>query len=117
FPGEGAAIGDTHFMLPVFDLSHRELDARDLLPFRLAVERGLLAIMTGHVALPRITGKRDLPATLSAEVMTKILRKGLRFEGVVISDALQMRAVSHLESAGHTAAQAVLAGCDMVLVP
>ena len=117
FPGQGAAIEDTHSVLPILHLSRRDLDARDLLPFRLAIERGLPAMMTGHVALPRITGKSDLPATLSAEVMTKILRKDLRFEGVVISDALRMKPVSRLGSADTAAVQAVLAGCDMVLVP
>jgi beta-N-acetylhexosaminidase len=117
FPGQGRAIEDTHRVLPVLDVSLRDLDTRDLLPFRLAIERGLSMIMTGHVALPRITGRSDLPATVSDEVMTKILRTHLRFDGVVISDALQMKALSSLDSAGNAAVQAVLAGCDMVLVP
>lgn len=116
FPGQGRTTEDTHHVLPALDVSYRDLDARDLLPFRLAIERGLPMVMTGHVALPQITGKSDVPATLSHEVMTTILRKQLRFEGVAISDALEMKAFSPRESAGNMAVQAVLAGCDMVLV-
>src|SRR5207237_4211599 len=78
FPGQGRATEDPHKTLPVLDASYRELKERDLAPFRLAIEGGLSMIMTAHVALPRITGRSDLPATLSETVMKKILRENLR---------------------------------------
>jgi beta-N-acetylhexosaminidase len=116
FPGQGRALEDSHRVLPILDITHQELAARDLVPFHRAIEAGLPAIMTGHVAVPRITGKNDLAATLSSEVVTRILRKDLRFEGVVISDALEMKAFSQPQLIGETAVQAIMAGCDMVLV-
>lgn len=113
FPGIGAAAQDTHRELPVLGLSRAELGQRDLVPFRAAFAKGLHAVMTGHVALPRITEKRDLPATMSSAVMTKLLRDELQFEGIAISDALQMKAIAG--GAGPAAVRAILAGCDMVL--
>lgn len=115
FPGIGGAAEDTHHVLPVLDRTRRDLDTRELLPFRAAIDGGLQAIMTGHVALPRLTGKNDLPATLSPEIMTTLLRDQLHFGGVVISDALQMKAISSERDAGPVAVRAIQAGCDMVL--
>jgi beta-N-acetylhexosaminidase len=113
FPGIGAAAQDTHRELPVLDLTLDELRNRDLVPFRAAAVKGLHAVMTGHVALPQITEKKDLPATLSSAVMTSLLRNELKFEGIAISDALQMKAIAG--GAGPAAVRALLAGCDMVL--
>lgn len=115
FPGIGGVAGDTHKRLPRLDASLEVLRTRDLLPFRQAADRGLMAIMTGHVALPRIAERNDLPATLSRRVMTTLLRKELHFEGILITDALQMDALARDRGASVLALEALLAGSDMIL--
>jgi beta-N-acetylhexosaminidase len=115
FPGAGAAKEDTHRELPVLQTTAQELNARDLVPFRRAMQSNLGGVITAHVALPRITDAADLPATLSPAVMTRVLRDELHFEGVAISDALQMKSLARRGSPGTLAIAAIAAGCDMVL--
>jgi beta-N-acetylhexosaminidase len=112
FPGVGGVAGDTHAQLPELRVSLDVLRARDLIPYR---DPALAAIMTGHIALPEITRRENLPATFSPRIMTTLLRHELRFEGVLITDALQMDSLSRERGAAALALDALLAGSDMVL--
>jgi len=93
FPGAGEAAEDTHLELAIIDRSIADLDAGELVPFRAAVAAGVRMMMSGHFATPALSGSRTLPATLSRRVMGDVLRDELRFEGVTISDALDMQAL------------------------
>ena len=107
FPGVGVATADSHDELPVL------AGALDLAPFRAAIDAGVDAIMIGHVAVPSIDG--PTPATLSGKIVS-MLRDGLHFRGLVITDALEMRALDRHEGIGRLAVRSVTAGADLVLV-
>jgi beta-N-acetylhexosaminidase len=111
FPGLGGVADDTHERLPVLTVDAATLRKRELVPFRAAFTQELTAVMSGHVAIPALAG--STPASLSPAVLTDLLRRELRFDGVVISDALQMKALAG--GAGTLALQTILAGSDMVL--
>src|SRR5712671_6712023 len=115
FPGHGRTVADSHKELPRVEESAETIRATDLVPFRRAIERGVASIMTAHVAFPALDPS-GAPATLSREIMTKLLRKELEFTGIVVTDALIMEGVL-----GGGEAEAVVraldAGCDALLYP
>lgn len=94
FPGKGEAKVDSHYAMPVIDHSRERLEQMELRPFRAAVAAGVKLAMTGHFALPILTEKPDLPATLSRAVMHDFLRHEVGFDGVTITDALDMGALT-----------------------
>ena len=114
FPGKGEATIDPHYELPVLDLDLERLDSVELAPFRDVIRAGVKLIMIGHYALPAITGRRDLPATLSPDVVDGLLRGRLGFDGAVITDALDMGAVTGSDGLPDAAA-ALGAGIDLLL--
>lgn len=114
FPGHGATGADSHETLPVVRDGRRIVLARDLLPFRRAVRAGIPALMTAHVLYPALD--RNRPATFSPKILVDLLRKRLRFFGVLFSDALEMGAIASLCEIGEAAVRAVSAGCDIPLV-
>ena len=109
FPGHGDTSADSHLELPV---AGGDLEAA-LLPFRAAVEAGVQAVMTGHLLVPELD---DAPATLSPRILTGLLRDELGFEGLVITDALEMRAVSETVGVEQAAVRALAAGADALCV-
>jgi beta-N-acetylhexosaminidase len=113
FPGQGGVAGDTHATLPALQATLADLRRRELIPFRRAFEAGLAAVMTSHITLPRIAPG---PATLSRRVMKDLLRDELRFDGILISDALQMDALTPRRDPATIAIEAIAAGSDMVLM-
>ncbi|MDZ7268103.1 MAG: glycoside hydrolase family 3 protein [candidate division KSB1 bacterium] len=116
FPGQGDTDMDTHVTLPVLDFDAARLQAVELMPFKAAIQAGVKAAMTAHIALPRIDATCR-PATLSPPIVTGLLRQQLRFEGLVVSDALTMQGISDYYSAGEAALLAAQAGVDMLLIP
>jgi len=114
FPGHGASVGDSHFVLPRVRRSRRALGAVDLAPFARAIAARLPALMTAHVVYPALDARR--PATLSRAILHDLLRRRLRFRGVLFSDDLEMNAVAARTTPGERAVQAFVAGCDMLLV-
>ena len=116
FPGVGDASEDTHNGLAVVDKSLEEMKQTDLLPFVSAIENGANMIMVGHVSLPQII-EDNVPATMSKEVMSELLRSELGFNGVIITDAMNMSAITEYYSADEAAIRALKAGADMVLMP
>jgi beta-N-acetylhexosaminidase len=112
FPGHGSTRTDTHEAIATIDGDLAEVRRRDLPPFSAAIAAGAVAVMPGHLRLPDLTG--NLPASLSAAAMTGLLRGELGFTGVIISDALEMRAVSEPFGIPEAAVLAVAAGADLL---
>jgi beta-N-acetylhexosaminidase len=113
FPGHGDTSKDSHVDLPVVNQPAVRIEAIELAPFRAAVTAGVASMMTAHVVYPAIDP--DHPATLSENVCTG-LRERLGFDGMLVSDDLEMRAIAARWSTGEAAVQAVAAGCDALLV-
>jgi beta-N-acetylhexosaminidase len=112
FPGHGSTIEDSHLVLATVDAPLSVLRARDLPPFEAAIAAGVRAIMPSHLRVPELTG--DLPASLSRRAQTDLLRGELGFTGVIVSDGLEMRAVSEQYGIPEAAVQAVIAGTDLL---
>ncbi len=116
FPGHGDTDTDSHYALPVLEHDRARLDAVELWPFARAFAAGLPAMMTAHIALPKIAEAKDIPATVSAKVLTGVLREELGYDGLVITDGLEMQGIIDRYGAGEAAVRAVVAGADMVMV-
>jgi beta-N-acetylhexosaminidase len=114
FPGAGDAAADPHHGIVSVAASRATLDARELVPFRAAIETGARVAMSAHVGVPAVTGSTAEPATLSRAVMTGLLRTDLGFDGVSITDALDMAGVGGRDGVPDVAA-AVRAGVDLLL--
>ena len=117
FPGHGDTDTDSHLALPVIRVGRDRMDAVELVPFRRAIEAGMGALMTAHIALPEVTESPDLPATLSRNVLTGLLREDMGFEGLLFTDAMNMSAIDRLFSRPEAAVRAVEAGADVILMP
>lgn len=114
FPGHGDTSADSHVELPLVDHPPDRLRAIEFEPFRAAIAEQVAFIMTAHVLVPSLDGQK--PATLSPRVVQAILRDELQFDGVILSDDLEMKAVSAHYAVPEAAVEAVAAGCDAVLV-
>jgi beta-N-acetylhexosaminidase len=111
FPGHGDTVADSHLTLPVVDAPRDVLEVRELEPFRAAVAAGVASIMTSHIVVRAIDP--DRPATFSPAVLG-MLRRDLGFEGVIVSDALDMAGASGVTGVPEAAVQALIAGCDLL---
>jgi beta-N-acetylhexosaminidase len=143
FPGHGDTATDSHIGLPVVDVSRDRLDKLELVPFRAAIEARVGSIMSAHIALPQIetelaapvralneketataeflsqtetkAARVTLPGTLSSKVLIGILREELRFDGLVVTDAMSMAALAARYTPAESAVKAIKAGADMIL--
>lgn len=116
FPGHGATAGDTHKGYSYTDKTLEELMACELLPFMDGISRNIPMIMVGHISLPKVIGD-DTPASLSSYIMTDLLREELGYKGIIITDALAMKAVINEYSSDEAAVRALEAGADILLLP
>jgi beta-N-acetylhexosaminidase len=114
FPGHGDTSTDSHLELPLVDHAPDRLRAIEFEPFRAAIAEQVAFIMTAHVLVPSLDELK--PATLSHGVVQTILRDELKFDGVILSDDLEMKAVSAHYAVPDAAVEAIAAGCDAVLV-
>ncbi|HEX7834323.1 MAG TPA: beta-N-acetylhexosaminidase, partial [Pseudolysinimonas sp.] len=114
FPGHGDTAQDSHLALPVVDLTLDELKSRELRPFLAAIAAGARTVMSSHVLLPRIDPER--PATFSPAILQDVLRGQLGFDGVIVSDALDMVGASGAIGIPAAAVQAIAAGCDLLCI-
>ena len=89
FPGHGATAGDTHEGYAYTDKSLEELEQQELVPFQNAIENHIAIIMAGHISVPNVTGD-NTPSSLSKIMITDVLREKMGFDGIVITDALNM---------------------------
>lgn len=127
FPGHGDTSTDSHYGLPVVDKSIEELRETELKPFQIAVNNGIDMIMTAHIQFPQVEkdtviSKLDeseigIPATLSDDIITGVLRNEMGYDGVVITDAMNMQAISSHFGEVESTKMAINAGIDIVLMP
>lgn len=116
WPGQGDVDTDTHEGVAITEKTKEEMSQLEFEPFRAGIEAGVDMIMVGHIAAPEITGD-NTPCSLSKEVITEILREELDYDGIIITDALNMGAISEYYGADEAAIKALKAGCDMILMP
>ncbi|WP_127794145.1 glycoside hydrolase family 3 protein [Agromyces sp. LHK192] len=114
FPGHGATSVDSHLALPVVDVPIETLRVRELVPFRAAIAAGTATVMTSHIMLASLD--TELPATFSSRILHGLLRGELGFEGVVVSDALDMHGASGEHGIPEAAVLALAAGCDLLCI-
>jgi beta-N-acetylhexosaminidase len=114
FPGHGDVAVDSHHGLPRYDADLDRIAAQALPPFRAALAAGVRAVMSGHLLVPAID--RDRPATLSSRALLDVLRGDLGFDGLIVTDAIEMGAVTDLYGIGGATVRAVAAGADAVCV-
>lgn len=114
FPGHGDTKTDSHLVLPRVKKDRRSLERVELIPFRLAIQKGIPMLMTAHVVYESLDQKN--PATLSSIVLHDLLRKIMKFQGVVISDDLQMKAISRKYSLVEACLLALEAGVDLLMI-
>lgn len=116
FPGHGNTATDSHYALPVVNKSRQELYDLDLYPFEQAIKNDAKIIMVGHLAVPSITGD-NTPASLSKKMVTDFLKDELGYDGLVITDGLNMGALTNYYSSDEICGKAVEAGVDILLMP
>lgn len=116
FPGHGDTDVDSHVDLPIINKSYEELKALELQTFSYAINNNAKLIMVGHIALPNITGD-NTPASLSKVLITDILKKDLNYDGLVITDALNMKALTDNYTQEEIIVKAIKAGVDILLMP
>ena len=116
FPGLGAVPKDPHRQLPTVRLEWPAMESVHLVPFQAAIATQVATIMSSHVCYPQIDAHPRLPATFSALFIRELLRQRLAFEGVILTDDLEMGALRELCPIGEAAVRAIIAGHDMVLV-
>ncbi len=117
FPGHGDTDTDSHLALPIIRVSQERLETVELRPFRAAMAAGMQAVMTAHIALPGMTESRELPATLSWNVLTGLLRGRMGFDGLVFTDAMNMDAIDRMFGIDEDTIRAIEAGADVILIP
>jgi beta-N-acetylhexosaminidase len=114
FPGHGDTSVDSHFELPLVEHPPDRLEAVELVPFRAAIEERVAAIMTAHILIPALDDQR--PATLSPQIVDGMLKRSLGYDGLVLSDDLEMKAIAGRYGLGEATVGAIAAGCDAVLM-
>ncbi len=117
FPGHGNTHIDSHNDLPVIYGSDESLFSNELIPFIELINNNVPAIMVGHLNVPAFDNQKNLPASLSYNIVTKLLKEKLKFKGLIITDALDMRAVTNYFSNGDACVKAFIAGNDILLMP
>ncbi|MCB9265220.1 MAG: serine hydrolase [Lewinellaceae bacterium] len=117
FPGHGDTDVDSHYGLPVIRHDFGRLDSVELYPFRVLAQYGVGSVMVAHLNVPALDARENRPTTLSYNTVTKLLREGLGFEGLIVTDALDMKGVTSHFKGGEVEAEALLAGNDMLLLP
>jgi beta-N-acetylhexosaminidase len=116
FPGHGDTAEDSHLKLPKLDQPKERIESLELVPFRAAIEHGVDAVMTAHLSVPAFEPEPE-PATVSHNILTGLLRDELRFKGIIVTDAMEMQAVTALYPGGEASVRAIEAGADVLLMP
>ncbi|MCF8412502.1 MAG: serine hydrolase [Melioribacteraceae bacterium] len=117
FPGHGATDVDSHNEIPTIEQSLDDLELLDIKPFEDAIQAGVHSIMIGHLTIPALEEEESLPATFSKNIITKVLKEKLGFQGLVITDAMNMHSITNNYSHKEAAVKSILAGNDVVLFP
>ncbi len=122
FPGHGDTQADSHLELPTLPFDAKRLETVELAPFRAAIASGVRSIMVGHLAVPALQSTeqdtaKPLSTSLSSEIMTKLLRETLGFTGLIVTDGLDMKAITNDWSVEESVVSAFSGGTDVVLLP
>ena len=117
FPGHGDTEVDSHVDLPVIRVDRERLDRVELVPFREAIAAGMGAVMSAHVSIPSLTGSISTPGTLSPAVLSDLLRGEMGFDGLIVTDAMDMAAISRRFGSREAVVRALEAGADIILMP
>lgn len=116
FPGHGDTAVDSHLDLPVLKFDRERMNSVELAPFQRVIDEGIPSIMMGHLAVPIIDPDVTVPSSLSALIVDGLLRKQMGFDGLVVTDAMQMSAVTKRFGVREASIRAVQAGCDVLLM-
>ncbi|MCC5941946.1 MAG: serine hydrolase [Balneolaceae bacterium] len=116
FPGHGDTDTDSHLALPTINHTYERLEQIELVPFRSAVDGGIRSIMSAHIAFPNISANIGLPGTLDESILNSILVDTLGFDGLIVTDGLEMRGIADHYSPGEAVIMALLAGADVMLI-
>lgn len=117
FPGHGDTAADSHTGAAETTRNKEEMEATEFLPFKAGIEAGVDMVMVGHISAPELNGGDKIPASISEDVITQILRNELGFDGIVITDAMNMGAITEYYESDVAAIMALKAGADMVMMP
>lgn len=117
FPGHGDTDVDSHYDLPIIPYSKERLDSLELYPFRALSQKGVGSMMIAHLHVPAFDDRPNRPTALSKNTISNILRKELAFDGLIFTDALEMKGVTKYFEPGEVEAEALLAGNDILLLP
>lgn len=117
FPGHGDTSGDSHEGAVETDRTAEEMQGTEFLPFQAGIEAGTDMVMVGHISAPGLTGGDAAPASINENIITGVLRRQLGYDGIVITDAMNMSAISEYYTADEAAIKALKAGADMILMP
>jgi len=116
FPGHGDTAIDSHHALPVMAHDRQRLDDVELVPFREAIAAGVTGIMTAHIAIPALEKAEGIPVTLSYQVLTKLLKEELAYQGLILTDCMEMKAIQDTFGTVKAAVLTIEAGADLVLI-
>lgn len=116
FPGHGDTAVDSHLAMPTLTLSKERIEEFELIPFKKSIEAGVRSIMVGHLSVPAYDDS-PVPASLSKKIVTELLKGKLGYKGLIITDALEMKAISSTYTSSEAAYYSVMAGNDIVLMP
>lgn len=117
FPGHGDTEIDSHKDLPILNFSAERMNRIELVPFKNAVKNGVLSVMVAHLSFPELEPEPNVPASLSEKIVTGLLGQQLGFEGLVVTDALNMKGITKYFSTSDVAVMCVKAGIDLILMP
>ena len=117
FPGHGDTGSDSHYTLPILDHSIEEIDSTDLYPFKKAIEANVGGVMIAHLFIPAIDNGKNMATSLSPKAVEEILKAKLGFEGLSVTDALDMKGVTNYHKSGDIEVMALAAGNDILLLP
>jgi len=117
FPGHGDVDSDSHYTLPHIAHGRARLDSLELYPFRRMAQEGLGAVMVAHLEVPALDNSKGVPSTLSAPIVTDLLQGELGFQGLIFTDALNMKGVANADKPGEIELRALKAGNDVMLFP
>lgn len=116
FPGHGDTEMDSHKTLPTIDFDEKRIDSVEIYPYSKLIKEGLSSIMVAHLNVPGLEKRPNYPSSLSNHIVTDILKESLGFNGLIISDALNMKGVSNFDKSGEIDLAAFLAGNDILLI-
>lgn len=117
FPGHGDTDTDSHKTLPTINFSRERILKEELFPYRQLINEGLSSVMVAHLNVPALEYRNNMPSSLSRTIVTDLLKEELNFQGLVITDALNMKGASNYKKPGEVDLEAFLAGNDILLIP